>query len=134
MEKNDTYYKKNIDTIISQKISRYKGRDNQKNREYKEENYIDKDWVKEELIKNNCRCQRCKKELKTTGYTFRDGQQFSVDRIITELPHIKQNCQVVCLRCNMEREQKKLPLNDFETSKVKEMIKKGLYDNRKIKI
>jgi len=134
MEKNDTYYKKNIDTIISQKISRYKSRDNQKKREYKEEDYIDKDWVKEELIKNNCKCQRCNKELKTTGYSFRDGEQFSIDRIINELPHIKKNCQVVCLSCNIRRESQKLPLNEFETKKVMILIKLGLYDNRKIKI
>jgi hypothetical protein len=125
MEK--TYYKSSLDHIIAQKISRHKSADDHQKRTYNEEDYITSDFIKNKLIKYNNRCQRCNKELKLTGYQFRDPNQFSVDRILNSLPHIKLNCQIVCWECNKDRQNKHLPDTEYEKKKIEIMRRKGLF-------
>ena len=53
--------------------------------------YIDVEWVKEQLMKTRT-CEFCQVEI--------NDENFSVDRIDNNLNHIKNNCRIICRHCN----------------------------------
>ena len=59
--------------------------------------YITIDWVLEKLKKTKT-CKYCKKHLDTSGQ-----QSFSIDRIDNNLAHTENNCQIICLNCNVSK-------------------------------
>lgn len=101
------YARKNPDYVIAQKIRNYKRNDNVANRPFSEEEYITPLWVEEHLISCDNRCEICQKELKITGYEGCDTEQFTVDRIDDSLAHLKTNCQITCLLCNLSKPKSK---------------------------
>ena len=59
--------------------------------------YIDVEYVLEEL-KNTSNCKYCGEPIDITG-----NECFSVDRINNDLAHIKSNCQIICVTCNVSK-------------------------------
>lgn len=101
MAKN--YRISNIDRIINGKILLHKKEDAECNRLYNEIEYINSDWIKNYLIKCDNTCSICHNGLKLTNYEYLSKEQFSVDRIDNSLAHIKSNCQIICLGCNLRK-------------------------------
>jgi ATP-dependent exoDNAse (exonuclease V) alpha subunit len=60
-------------------------------------NYIDLDFVLEEF-KNTSNCRYCGEPIDIYG-----DECFSIDRIDNDLPHIKTNCQIICVTCNKSK-------------------------------
>lgn len=78
----------------NRKIQGYAQQDLKANRFIKNPNdYIDVDWITEHLHEGSC--VYCGEP-----YEFGNSNQFTIDRICNQTPHTKNNCQVVCLRCN----------------------------------
>jgi hypothetical protein len=94
------YSKSTLDIIVSNKLTAHRSQDLKHNRQYKEEDYINSEWIKERLIKCSNRCEICQHELKLAGYEFRDPKQWSVDRIDNKIAHIMSNCHITCWNCN----------------------------------
>lgn len=102
-EYDTVYNKTSIDRIIRGKLTLHKMKDTKKGRLFTEEEYINSDWIKNQLIKCDNTCQVCGKGLKLTGYEYLSKDQFSVDRIDNSLAHIKSNCRIICWGCNEEK-------------------------------
>lgn len=58
------------------------------------ENYVDKEWVSEELAKNET-CRLCRVLL--------TADNFSIDRTDNKLCHVKSNCKIICRYCNVAK-------------------------------
>lgn len=97
------YIKSTLDIIIKNKIRKYMNNDRKYNRYIDPMTYITVDWVKNALIKCNNQCELCHKPLKLTGYSFKDPNQFSVDRMFNAMAHLKMNCWILCWNCNMHK-------------------------------
>lgn len=100
----ETERETNIDFNIKYKLYSHISNDRKKIADFAlTDDYIDLEWVKKEL--ESCRycCHYCQQKLKTTGYEPYDDQQFSIDRIENSWGHVKDNCIISCLKCNLDR-------------------------------
>lgn len=94
-------YKTDFYTNIKQKIYTYKITDIITKRFYNPSDYIDNEWVLYELEKCNNKCNLCGNNLLLiSDYPFNQCQ-LSIDRINNKLPHIRTNCRITCLHCNL---------------------------------
>ena len=111
---NITYYEHSPDEIqrlqesqimqyLKLKIENYKKQDIDAKRNINVENYIDVNWLMNEIGKHDycslCNCQY---------YMVRDGNNdircnISVDRIDCEISHEKENCHLLCVECNCKK-------------------------------
>jgi hypothetical protein len=64
--------------------------DHKKGRVYCEANYVDYNWVKTQVEKQQYRCRGCGTPI---------DEKWSIDRISNALPHIKSNCFLSCTKC-----------------------------------
>ena len=94
------------------KIKKYKQSDKKYNR-YIETDYIDEQWVKDELEKNSMKCHYCKCELQQSQGGNYIQNQYSIDRIDNNKGHNKDNCVISCLSCNNKRYYK-IPYEEFK--------------------
>ena len=74
-------------------IVSYKFQDKSRNMTYKESEYINYNWISEQLIKQKYICNICNDVI----------NNLSIDRIQNSIAHIKSNCQCVCLQCNRSK-------------------------------
>jgi hypothetical protein len=86
------------------KVDSYKRQDKKVNREYNNDDYINEQWITEKV--NDCKlyCCYCKKHMEL--YIDEDGNvqsNITVDRLNNKLAHIKSNCQITCLKCNLTK-------------------------------
>lgn len=92
---------------INKKIYSYKQQDmKKKNYDETSENYkdfIDFDTILTEMNKCKLKCHYCCKEMLILYENVRDNYQWSVDRINNDIGHIKNNFNLVCLKCNLKR-------------------------------
>lgn len=105
MEKNKENHKKGrskLDMIIKEKIRSSKRLDKINERHYDiNEEYVTMDWIKEELKNQNNECIYCLKEMKLINFEPYDPDQFTIDRINNNYAHLKDNCTLSCLNCNI---------------------------------
>ena len=82
---------------IKLKIDGYKEQDKKCYRQFKKEDYVNVDWVKEQ----GRHCVKCNKLFDFSFDKNNNVQSdFTIDRICNSLAHVKSNCQVMCLQCN----------------------------------
>ena len=86
------------------KVENYKLQDDMKNRIYTDENFIDTKWIETRIATKGFKCEMCYKDFEI----FIDGDNnvnsnMTVDRLDNSLAHIKTNCQLACLICNVSK-------------------------------
>jgi hypothetical protein len=85
---------------IKNSIKTYKDQDEKRFHgtvKYQEEEYIDEEWVREQLEKCKMMCGKCGEAM--TWITF-SPKTWTIDRINNSLPHLKTNCRTMCKHCN----------------------------------
>jgi hypothetical protein len=92
---------KNLSLSIRAKLSSYKCSDVQKKRDCT--NYI---TVQDVLKLKKDSCIFCNCILLYKNYTKFNPQQYSIDRLDSELGHVRENCQIICLHCNISKSRK----------------------------
>jgi hypothetical protein len=92
-----------IRKYLLNKIEGYKTQDAKCNREYKEEDYVNLNWIGSELAKLKDRkcCKCCSKPYETRLNEYNNViSNLTVDRIDNTLAHVIGNIQLMCLDCN----------------------------------
>ncbi len=112
----------NFEKICKAKIQTYKVADKKYKREYKKDNYVSIEWIKQQLLKQNNKCHYCKKQLLLKNFQNNKKDQFSVDRIDNSIAHIKTNCVICCCGCNYKKNT--MDYIDY----IKIMNKKTIFD------
>ena len=81
-------------------IYNYKEQDKAKNREFNNNEFVDKKWLLNQLNKQKSMCGFCYKnmELNSEG-----DDKVTIDRKNNELAHLKINCILSCWLCNVSR-------------------------------
>jgi len=97
-----------LDFIIKRKIISARLNDSKAGRgnAYKMDDYITLQWVKDTIAKQDQACFHCGKMLKLIGFERYEQNQFSIDRLYSDMPHEQENCVISCLRCNLEHGSK----------------------------
>lgn len=93
-----------ITQYYQMKIDNYKTQDKKAKRDFQDDNYIDVDFINKQMTKNNNKCSLCLKDIQI----FVDNNNnvisdLTIDRIRNNEPHIKSNCQLCCLSCNVSK-------------------------------
>jgi len=91
---------------IEMKVLNYKKQDEKAGRKYDKNDYITADWIKEIFYKQYQECVRCKCQLEMDIYNGSVKSNITVDRIDSRWAHIKSNCQLMCLDCNVSKSNK----------------------------
>jgi hypothetical protein len=82
------------ETIQKHDISSHKCADFKKGFEWEEIEYVNNDWaINQQFNIQKNSCPICKSVITTA----------SIDRILNSHPHIKGNCQIVCICCNKSK-------------------------------
>ena len=92
-----------IKQYLSFKIDNYKLQDKKANRDISN-NFIDVEFILEQMKKLNNKCCLCLKDIEI----FIDADNniksdLTIDRKNNNLAHIKTNCQLCCLKCNVSK-------------------------------
>ena len=97
------------------KIISHKRADAEKSRYYKPEDYIDVEWVRDNLDYSSLVCPHCNEDysLLSPENTRLD---FSIDRVDERYAHLKSNCVIGHRHCNNERKQLR-PISKGEVQK-----------------
>lgn len=71
---------------------------------------IDIQWIKDQCLAQQNKCAHCQEDL---SFEMRPGnfQKPSVDRIDNNLGHLKSNCLITCINCNIRRQD--MSVDDF---------------------
>ena len=100
---NESYVKKYIARC---RIS-HKANDQYRNRKFKDEDYVNVDWVFKQADKLHGCCSLCNQKLTMNlskeEHIKYDPTIISIDRINNKVAHTKKNCQIVCLKCNVRK-------------------------------
>ena len=99
-----SYTQARLKQYFNFKINNYKNQDKKANRDFISDDYIDEDFIFNQIKKTNNKCSYCKKDLEL----FIDNENnvksdLTIDRINNKLPHIKSNCKICCLICNVNK-------------------------------
>jgi hypothetical protein len=100
----NSYTTSRITQYFSFKIQNYKKQDEKAKRDFKIEDYIDEDFILKQMKKTNNKCSYCLKDLEL----FIDNDNnvksdLTIDRIDNRFAHIKTNCKLSCLICNVSK-------------------------------
>jgi len=80
--------------------------DTKYNRLYDLQDYIDEEFLNYLWNDQNQRCYHCNGEMTLDfSATTRSPTQISIQRLNNDLPHIKKNCVLACLSCNLKRKE-----------------------------
>ena len=106
---------KHLKQRIQLKIISHKRADAEKCRYYKPEDYIDVEWVRDNLDYSSLVCPHCNEDysLLSPENTRLD---FSIDRVDERYAHLKSNCVIGHRHCNNER-KKLRPISKGEVQK-----------------
>jgi len=99
-----------IEKYFNNKINGYKIQDDNKNRVYENNNFVNVEWLTDKMgnMKNNfCKC--CSRQLYI--YVDYDEEKFddniksniTIDRIDSKIAHLKNNCQILCSSCTSSK-------------------------------
>ena len=99
-----SYTNARIKQYFAFKIQNYKKQDEKVKREFKVEEYIDENFIFSQQKKTNNKCSYCLKDLEL----FIDNDNIvksnlRIDRIDNKLAHLKNNCKIYCLICNISK-------------------------------
>ena len=83
-------------------INRYKENDILAGREFKDEDFVSEEDIKDMFSKQHGKCICCLEYMNLISDRF-DGSNISVDRICNDIPHVKGNIQLTCNRCNISK-------------------------------
>jgi len=86
------------------KVENYKVQDTKAKREINNEDYINQDWIFNQIEKYGTYCKFCNTNM--TLYIDEENNVISnitVDRKDNKLAHIKSNCQLCCHHCNVSK-------------------------------
>jgi len=127
--KNDEYNENNqldeglkkMNKEVIKKINGYKQQDKKKN-VYDEELFIKCEETYEMLMKSELKCNYCCNNIFVLYDTFRDDNQWSLDRINNDIGHNITNVCISCLKCNLQRRNK--DYDKFKEGKEIKFIKK----------
>ena len=104
---NDNDVINKIKQQINKKIYSYKQQDiKKKNYDENNENYkdfIDFYVIIDTMNKYDLKCHYCSQNMLVLYENVRDSSQWTVDRINNDIGHIKNNFNLVCLKCNLKR-------------------------------
>jgi hypothetical protein len=119
LEKNKKY--KHYLREIGKKLNNYKNQDGFK---YKNnvEHLISQEEIFEKLANSNLKCYYCNQDVYVLYNSFREMNQWTLDRIDNNLGHFKNNVVICCLQCNLERKTKNM--ESFYFTKNLFLIKK----------
>lgn len=93
-----------IKQYFTMKVHNYKKQDEKAKRIFKVEDYIDEDFIFQQQKKTNNKCTYCLKDLEI--FIDNDNKvksDLTIDRIDNGLAHIKTNCKICCLTCNVSK-------------------------------
>lgn len=90
---------------ILDKLNSYKSYD-QSRGFYDEVNFIDFEEVFLQICKQEGKCKYCNITLKFLNFQPYQQNQFSIDRIDSTQPHVKNNIHISCLKCNIRKGNK----------------------------
>ena len=97
---------KNMDELIKnqiqQKIQGYRWQDIIKKLYYPEK-FIDYDFVIELLQTCQKKCFYCQENVQIIYTLVREPKQWTIERIDNTMGHNKDNVEISCLRCNLQR-------------------------------
>jgi len=96
------HYEHNVIKNLNMKIASYMSADLKNNRSYIKEDFISPKWVEDSIKQQKSCCNLCKCTL-SLNYNNNDPNQYSIDRIDSNIAHIKSNCQILCLKCNVRK-------------------------------
>ena len=96
----DTFLKQ-----IKKKIDSHLAEDKLKHRDTK--NYVDVEYIKDLYTKQAGLCERCECEMLTANYPKNCGRQFTIDRIDSNLGHVKGNVKILCWSCNCSKKKQR---------------------------
>ena|ERR1700677_2514268 len=85
--------------IMSRKIQQCKFRDQKHGLVYDPNDYIDLEWLKNELLESDGQCPDCEKILKLRDWERWDPDQWTIIREDQSVAFIKDNCRLSCLDC-----------------------------------
>jgi hypothetical protein len=93
-----------IKQYFNLKVQNYKHQDNKAKRGFNDEDYIDENFIFQQQKRTNNKCTYCLKDLEI----FIDNDNIvksnlTIDRINNNLAHIKSNCKIACLLCNVSK-------------------------------
>jgi len=94
---------KYIDKLILKKIDNYIIQDIKAGRNIENDEYIDLDWFKHCMSKQKSKCIRC---FETVELESNNDDLLTIDRINSKIPHLKNNCCIMCLSCNRNKSNK----------------------------
>jgi hypothetical protein len=89
-----------INQYLRLKIEHYKEQDKTANRKFKDDDYIDVETINKLLDEYEYKCPNCMQPFETQiddGYV---KSNITVQRNNNELPHVKNNCSLLCCHCN----------------------------------
>ncbi len=86
--------------ILKRKIKNYRLQDDKADRKYKLDEYIDVEWIKKKYDDQKCKCKKCGEVVELS---FDNDNCLEIDRLSSNLPHIKSNSQIVCHHCNITK-------------------------------
>ena len=99
--KGEMFEIRDIEKKITEKITGHIDYDKKRKFKYDTKDYVNVDWAMKKLYKCRGRCHRCGIDLQTSRYDAKDQNQFSINRIDSNHPHVKDNCEIICLSCNV---------------------------------
>jgi hypothetical protein len=89
---------KQFQSYVNRRIESYKEQDERANRNFTLKDYVDYNWIRN-MIFNNLQCPYCNCTMSLENRDTRDIL-WSVQRENNDLPHIKENCTILCVNCN----------------------------------
>ena len=84
---------------FNEKIISYKQQD--KHRTYNNKDYITSDWIIEQLEISE-KCYICNEIMEYNNNSYHD-LNMTVDRVNNDYAHIKNNCKLACIHCNVSK-------------------------------
>jgi hypothetical protein len=95
-----------LNKYFTYKVSEYQRQDAEKKRNYEKNEYVDLEWIREKY--KACKvCSYCRTPfdigINDNGYV---SSTLTLDRMNSDLPHVKSNCVLSCIECNITRKSK----------------------------
>lgn len=88
---------------FSHKVKGYKEQDSVAKRAYDEKDFVDVEWIQEQIDINSCSCSHCGNVMDMEIIDGRVESNITVDRMDNSIAHIKTNCKLACLLCNVSK-------------------------------
>lgn len=109
-----------IEKEIKNKLRGYKNQDN-KNKNFDDRYFIKHEEVIEKLVASKLHCFYCNTNISILYNKCHDNTQWTLDRIDNDEGHNRDNVNISCLKCNIQR--KDMNVERFTKSKNMRFVK-----------